>query len=791
MSVTPLAIFTICSNNYISMAKVLLESARRHHPEATFYLCLADEVIPEPGLYPDEGVEIVKADELDIADFPGFAFRYDVMEFNTALKPFMFRRLLEKGHRNVIYFDPDIEVFSRLTDVCNLLDGGASFVLTPHLTAPLERDSFPDDIGIMRAGIYNLGFLAVGASSETDTIIRWWSRRLTYQCVNDQANGIFVDQKFMDLVPGFADNARVLRATNCNVAYWNLHQRTLTGGNGQWQVDGQPLCFFHFSGISPKDLSRLSKHTDAFSEDELTPSLRELMGHYARQLLANGHGSIPNYDYAFGRFKSGTYIPTVVRQMFREKHLTWDGNPFESYEEFLHLPHSAPFGAPDALITNLMQYLHERQPWLQATFARTGAYSANAFREWYIKSGYTLLKDRRLIEPVALQGAQRAATALPPSMPARRSAEEPDVSVIGYLRLALGVGEAGRQVLQGVRQAGFSALGLPISLNALSDANAASGEAEFSDRADGRIQIFNVNADQLPHVVGHIEPQLRKDAYRICMPFWELEEFPAAWMPAFDLVDEVWAPTRFIQSMLARRLSKPVIHMPLPLSFEKPVSADRAKFKLPADAFIFFFAFDFLSYSERKNPMGLVRAYKRAFNESERKTFKLAIKALNADKVPEHSASMRDLLRAEPDVLLIEETLSRSDTLELISACDAVVSLHRSEGLGLLVAEAMALEKPVIATDYSATTEILSDRTGWPVDFDMVAVKPGQYVFPEGQVWAQPNDQHAAVQMRRVAYNRDEARRRAIAARAMLEEDYGAAAFGRRLSARLRRLQGA
>ena len=790
MHTSSCAIFTICSNNYMPMAKVLLASAKRHHPEATFYLCLADEKTFDPHFYPADGVETVLAEDLGIPDFRGFAFRYDIMEFNTALKPFMIRHLLAKGHGSVIYFDPDIEVFAPLDDVFSLLDAGASFVLTPHLTKPAERDMYPDDVGIMRAGIYNLGFLAVGAGDEADGVLRWWSRRLLYQCVNDQANGIFVDQKFMDLVPGFADGARVLRNTGYNVAYWNLHQRALAGGEGRWTVDGRPLRFFHFSGISPTDTSRLSKHSLAFRGDELDGTLRALVKHYVTQVLDNGHGQIPEGAYAYGQFSSGTHIPTRIRRMFREKHLIWAANPFESYEEFLHLPHSKPFGAPGASITNLMQYMHECEPWLQATFPPTGRASANAYRDWYVKSAYTLIKDRRLVEPVALQVARPSAKAALRRPPAKRNPAEADVSVVGYLRLALGVGEAARQVLSTLRHAGIDARGLPIDLNSKSHAGDLSREHLFGDQAEARLQIFNVNADQLPDVISHLGARLRPDAYRIVMPFWELEEFPAQWLAAFDLVDEVWAPTRFIQSMLARKLSKPVLHLPLPLSFEKPASPSRAKFGLPENIFVFFFAFDFLSFVERKNPMALVRAYKKAFGPQERSDIKLVIKVLNAELVHEQGRAMRDLLRADPEIMLIERTLSREDTLELIAACDAVVSLHRSEGLGLLIAEAMALEKPVIATDYSATTELVSNKTGWPVDFKMVPVAPDQYVFSEGQVWAQPDETHAAWQMRQVVIDRDEARRRAVAARKFLEEEYGSDVCSRHLVQRLSEIDG-
>ena len=231
------------------------------------------------------------------------------MEFNTAIKPYMIRYLLAAGHDAVLYFDPDIEVFAPLDGILQPLQNGASFVLTPHLCAPAEGDTYPDDIGIMRAGVYNLGFLGVGAGPEADQVLRWWSRRLQYECVNAQDRGIFVDQKFMDLVPGFASGTHIVRDTAYNVAYWNLQQRELTQDGDHWFVDGQPLRFFHFSGIAPQDLSFLSKHTAAFRSADLIQPLRALMRHYADRVLANGYDTVPRALYAYGRFASGVPIP--------------------------------------------------------------------------------------------------------------------------------------------------------------------------------------------------------------------------------------------------------------------------------------------------------------------------------------------------------------------------------------------------------------------------------------------------------------------------------------------------
>jgi glycosyltransferase involved in cell wall biosynthesis len=163
---------------------------------------------------------------------------------------------------------------------------------------------------------------------------------------------------------------------------------------------------------------------------------------------------------------------------------------------------------------------------------------------------------------------------------------------------------------------------------------------------------------------------------------------------------------------------------------------------------------------------------------------------MNADVVPESGRAMREMLQDDPDIILIEKTLMREETLSLIAACDAVVTLHRSEGLGLLVAEAMVLGKPVIATDYSATTELVTPSTGWPVDYRLIPVQEGAYPFPEGQVWADANIDHAAWQMQRVVDNRPEVERRVAAARALISGEYGIEAVAARQLARLRGIEG-
>ena len=786
-----LAFFTICSNNYLPVARILIDSARRFHPEAAAYLCLVDEMVDEPGFYAED-CTVVVAGDLDIPDMRAFLFRYDIMELNTAVKPFMFQHLLAAGHDAVLYFDPDIEVFTRLDQVLAALTDGASFVLTPHLCQPAEDPAFPDDISVMVAGVYNLGFLGVGACAEAETILAWWARRLQYQCYSDQARGIFVDQKFMDLLPGFAAEARIMRDTTLNVAYWNLSQRVLRKEGDGWTVDGRPLGFYHFSGFNPAHMKRLTKHTKAFSGDAMPPVLAGLLEHYAAQLRAHGHGRVPSGTYAYGRFASGRRIPLAARKAFRERHDFWPGNPFETFEAHLQAPMPGCWMSDAAApVTNLMGYLHETTPGLGLHFDLQTPDGVDRYAAWFVTHGEELVENTGLTEPVAERLGRRAAT-VPQRPPEKRAAAEADINVIGYLRAAMGLGEAGRLNLRALNYAGLNARGLETYLNSSSQRTDTSCDSLIDADAQGRFHLFNVNFDQLPLVMKYLRPLLRQDAYRIMAPFWELSILPEPWRAAADDVDEVWAPTRFIQATLAKSIAKPVLLMPLMLTFEAPGRVDRRHFGLPDDGtFLFFFAFDYFSFIQRKNPMAVVASFKRAFREGGRQgRVRLVLKTLNAGKAPEAGKELRALTTDDPDIILVEKDLSREDTLALIASCDAVVSLHRSEGLGLLIAEAMVLGKPVISTDYSATTELVTPRTGWPVDCRLIDVEPGAYPFHEGQVWADADIDHAAWQMRQVMENPAEAERRVAAARDLIERDYGMAAVSQRQLGRLRHIEG-
>ena len=740
------AIFTISSNNYMPYSRTFIDSSNAVHAEADHFLCLVDKIIPVENFYPED-CTILEVCELNIPDFSGFSFRYDIMEFNTAAKPFMFLHLFALGYDSVIYFDPDIKVYRPITPVFDALIEGASVVLTPHLTRPAETDITPNDLTMMQAGIYNLGFVAFRKQVEVEDVLRWWARRLRYQCINAQALGIFVDQKFIDLVPGFLDHVAVLRTPTLNVAYWNLAQRDLERDQDHWLVDGQPLIFFHFSGYDPRNSQRLSKYTVLFS-DANSSALQALLDDYQSDLFARELDHTPRAIFAYDRFASGAKIPTLARHIFRDDYLTWEGDPFATFERHLGQPAiGIPAGSNGSVCTNLMLGFWKSSSLLQNSYdVRSPDGVADVVR-WMIDNGHASGLDSRLMVGT-LERLEDSGRNPHRPVPSGCAEDGADISVIGYLTANSGVGEAGRLALSALAAGERSVDAVNVSLNVASSRDNFSCEAFLRDKALGRVQIFHVNADQLPSVQDKMAGAFRQDAYRIAVPFWELAKFPAEWLSHFNQVDEIWAPTRFIQNALINKIDKPVIRMPIAFDFERPAGLGRSRFGLPDGRFVFLFSFDFLSFSGRKNPAAVLQAFTHAFaGRRFEKDVVLVIKCVNSALAQKEVDALRRDVDRRLDIRFIDQELSRTDMLGLIGAVDCVVSLHRSEGLGLLIAEAMALGVPVIATDYSATVELISPDTGYPVDFKLIELGPDDYPFARGQVWADPDLSHAAWQM--------------------------------------------
>jgi hypothetical protein len=311
-----LAIFTIVSNNYLHFARTMLQSAKEHHASARLYCVIVDTDLSYAQALASE-FETISIESLNLPLGDEFLFQYSVLELNTAVKPWAFEYLLDRGHDSVVYVDPDIYFYRNMADVESSLLSGTNILLTPHLLAPIADTKTPSELDIRRSGAYNLGFCAVRESANTREFLRWWQQRLTRNCIMDLEKGIFVDQGWIDLVPGLFEKVGVLRHPGYNVAYWNLAQRPISMDvSGIYLIGNAPLIFFHFSGLDLFDPNGFSKHQNRFTLSTLGVAA-ELVENYVKAVLQNRAADYAQLEYGFGHFDSGDNVPAEIRKLYR------------------------------------------------------------------------------------------------------------------------------------------------------------------------------------------------------------------------------------------------------------------------------------------------------------------------------------------------------------------------------------------------------------------------------------------------------------------------------------------
>lgn len=353
-AVTPLpersthAALTICARNYFAQARVLAASFKAWHPEIDFHLVMVDRKDEAfAAAHPD--LHITWVEDLGLAQLPQLRLRFDVIELCTNIKALCLRRLL-RDYRSVVYLDPDTCVYARLDAVHQALSRQA-IVLTPASLSPVLDGHRPDDIEWLRVGAFNLGFIGVSATGDGPRFLDWWSARCLAHGFHDTPTGVFLDQKWIDLVPAFFAGHEVLRDPGLNVAAWNLHERRLSRVAGQWQVNGgHPLGFFHFSSFDPglpQQVARRQTRHPAGSREDVQPLLED----YSARLLAAGYAEHAAVPYAFDRFGSGEYISPTLRRLY--------ANPAYGFDaaEDPDTPHSQVyrFGRRHGLISHAMR----------------------------------------------------------------------------------------------------------------------------------------------------------------------------------------------------------------------------------------------------------------------------------------------------------------------------------------------------------------------------------------------------------------------------------------------------
>jgi len=872
--------FTIVSRNYLAYALTLMRSLAQQYPQSRRYLCLADDPADDPALVTDL-FEVVPIEQLALPAFESFVFRYDIMELNTAVKPYMFAWLRARHPQaGIVYLDPDILVLRQLEKVEQAFERGALLVLTPHLNAPVADDKFPDELAIMRSGVYNCGFAAINAvHPRSAELIAWWSSKLEFGCFVDVEGGLFTDQKWMDLAPGMFPDVNILRDNGYNVAYWNLAQRPVTqAAEGGYLAGGAPLVFAHFSGVVLADPEGFSKHQNRFSAETIG-GLRPLYDLYLHLLSNNGHAQHAAKPYAYGRFADGEKINPAMRRVFRR---LFDvdrthplPHPLQMDRDLFNQP-CAELKNDEALpISRLMYELWVMRVDLQDAFNINTRAGRDGFIRWYLAAARTEMGiDERYILPIreafeASVGASSKASpeavspaplpgglryhagqlalrllawgksrpilarwytrlpqrwrmalrrrayvysgvplspdALPRTPRTRRehvptfaesvseskpTALEPGVNLIGYARGEFGIAENVRAYARALEHANYPFLIRNYDVGVASRQQDHSMERYFSETLRYRANVFFINADQMQIARDTLGSAAFEGHCNIGYWLWELEHFPRAWDGAFDLVDEVWAPTEFVRQAIAANTRKPVLKMPKAIEFEPPIGMERAHFGLDREAFIFLFSYDFNGYAARKNPEAVIAAFRRAFAGAGRHVH-LLIKSVNGHHFPQRLAALAKSVEDDPRIQMRDGFLTREEMHALQNCVDCYVSLHRAEGFGLGLAECMYLGKPVIATAYSGNMEFMTTKNSCLVDYKLVPVAEGDYPFWQGQHWAEADVEQAAMLMRRAFENREWAHALGQRAAADIREHLSRARCVAALTERLSAITGA
>ena len=658
---------------------------------------------------------------------------YSGQQLVALLTPALLRNVLNSGATAAAYFEVTTEVYNSLSDISGAIQGNKPVTATETVRNALGGDLTP-------------GFIAARRGAEKT--LRSWFERLRNQNPSGEIRSPEPGQPREDWFHSIPH--RVIAIPGFAVGYWNLKPKTHAWNGEHYEVEGKPLLSFDFRGYDPDKPHLLSKHQGLEPRILLSewPVIAKLCDEYRDRVMEAGYDKAGHRAYPFDYLPSGLRIDQRMLRLYREAYTTHKQgsakeppSPFgpEGEEGFLKWLNE-PAGKTSPLVTRYMLAVYNERKDVKKAFPDPAGADAGDFRDWYLRYGHRELDLPAVLLPFDVRSEAETsgdASALIPAAP---------VNVAGYFRAELGIGVAARALLTGLEAAGIPFNTIPFG------ATASRQSHPFVDRAaelcDADINIVCVNPDQFLKFAEQTGPALRHGRYTIGVWFWEVEDFPKQFHVAFDYVDEVWVASEFMRETFLKVSPKSVFKFRLPvLTPQIDPALSRADLDLP-DKFVFLFSFDFLSVLERKNPLGAIDAFTKAFSNGEGPA--LVIKTINGDKRPLEMEKLRYASRGRPDIILMDGYLSQIENNTLTALSDCYVSLHRSEGFGLTMAEAMALGKPTIATAYSGNLEFMTADNSYLCPFRRCKVGLEREPYPSESHWSCPDMDAAAGLMRRV-----------------------------------------
>jgi glycosyltransferase involved in cell wall biosynthesis len=795
-------VLTLATLATLPQARVLSRSLRRHQPDWVHEIVLVARDLPVNASR-ERPRPLPISRELEI-DIETLIARHGAEDLTALLLPRLLESRTRRSSGAVLHLPPTVWVQGSLEPMTTALSKNG-VLLVPRTTTSLPDDGLePTPEQLESAGRISETIIGVDGTPAANAFLTWWSEYVEqmFGSLEGQWRGGLPEDRLwlarlLELAPARFATA-VLDDPGCNLSFWNLGARRLErSADGVCVDDRWPLRFLDLPGFEPDRPYRLNASASRVRPSR-SPVLRELCVDYATELAEVRSSNLDRKDDIGRKLADGLAydevmdrLRTIGEALGERFDDLFSETGFRTFLTWLEGP--APVGRELGVTRYLYYRIVRERPDVMRAYPHLDGSDGVGFVGWCWALGRdemgipdrfmpprsaTRSPDRPQVENEGrfdgaddrsdqpgsgLEDVSSPARAVSSGenrdrgehsrLPLAPNESEPAARVSGYLRRSLGLGAAARAYAQALEAAGVAVSTASVPLHHLSlpqGLEAGYGEHGFEDvlrdRAGSTFEILAINADELPDFV----EQMGNDYFhgpRIGIWGWETNSIPQRWQRAYELVDEIWVYSRFMAENIGAVAPVPVVALPPPV--QRPSDTVQAtRLDVPEDAFMFLFVFDYLSTIQRKNPVGLIEAFKQAFAPGAGP--RLLIKTINAPLRPLAEEEVLWAAQGRPDVHVIDRSLTAAERDGLMAGCDCYVSLHRSEGFGLTLAEAMAIGKPVIGTGYSGNLDFMNAHNSYLVDYELGVVGPECEIYPADGEWGQPSVEHAAQLMREV-----------------------------------------